>query len=213
MPGMRGVKRTRGGLAFRLAGRAAVFALVGAAATVLVAWGCFAVRLDWENARVRHIRKVWPHTTPAEWPPFPSEASVYEFPSTLVFTDTEHRGYPTMYFMRCFDAGWPSPGMRAVQWTDNASGQFEGDAFNLRTGYLRPNSVPFLPVLPLWPGFVVDTAFWGGTAFLVWSVPGFVRRRVRRRRGEGGRCAACGYDLSGAGAAGGVCPECGGGGA
>jgi hypothetical protein len=60
-----------------------------------------------------------------------------------------------------------------------------------------------LPLVPLWPGFLVDTAFWGGAAFLVWSVPGFVRRGVRRRRG---RCVRCGYELKGLA----VCPECGG---
>ena len=61
---------------------------------------------------------------------------------------------------------------------------------------------------PVLPGFALDTAFYGGLAFVVWGAPGLVRRRVRRRRG---RCAACGYDLSGAGGAGrGLCPECGG---
>jgi hypothetical protein len=63
-----------------------------------------------------------------------------------------------------------------------------------------------LPTVPLWPGFLVDTAFWGGAAFVVWSVrggAGFVRRGVRRRRG---RCVRCGYELKGLA----VCPECGG---
>jgi hypothetical protein len=50
----------------------------------------------------------------------------------------------------------------------------------------------------------VDTAFWGGAAFMVWSAPGFVRRGVRRRRG---RCVRCGYELKGLA----MCPECGGG--
>ena len=65
-----------------------------------------------------------------------------------------------------------------------------------------------LPYSPLWPGFALDTAFYGTLAFLLWSAPGFVRRRVRKRRGL---CVGCGYDLRGA-AGGGPCPECGRGG-
>jgi hypothetical protein len=65
-----------------------------------------------------------------------------------------------------------------------------------------------VPILPLWPGFLVDTAFWGGAAFVVWSGrggAGFVRRGVRRRRGRCVRCVRCGYELKGLA----VCPECG----
>jgi hypothetical protein len=63
---------------------------------------------------------------------------------------------------------------------------------------------PVLPLLPLWPGFALDTAFYGTLTFLLWSAPGVLRRRSRLRRGA---CPACGYDLRGN--AGGRCPECG----
>jgi hypothetical protein len=61
-----------------------------------------------------------------------------------------------------------------------------------------------LPCLPLWPGFSLNTVFYGGIVFLLWSAPGFVRRRSRGRRGL---CVVCGYDLRGSAEKG--CPECG----
>jgi hypothetical protein len=59
-----------------------------------------------------------------------------------------------------------------------------------------------LPTTVLWPGFALNTAFYGTLAFLLWSAPGFVRKKRRRRRGL---CAACGYELKGMQ----KCPECG----
>ena len=61
-----------------------------------------------------------------------------------------------------------------------------------------------VPLAPHWPGFALDTLFYGTLVFLLWSAPGVVRRRVRKRRG---RCPACGYDLRAS--SGGPCPECG----
>ena len=62
-----------------------------------------------------------------------------------------------------------------------------------------------LPLLPLWPGFAINTAFYALLLFLTWRVPFFVHRTLRRRRG---RCPACGYDREGLDA-GAACPECG----
>lgn len=53
-------------------------------------------------------------------------------------------------------------------------------------------------------GFALNTAFFAAIAFVLWSAPALVRRRVRRARGH---CSACGYDLKGAKLA--ECPECG----
>jgi len=78
--------------------------------------------------------------------------------------------------------------------------------------------VRVLPVHPLWPGFLIDTFFYGGIWFGLLFGISAVRRGIRRRRG---RCANCGYDLRGqkdhrrdasatsGGISGGGCPECG----
>jgi hypothetical protein len=63
-----------------------------------------------------------------------------------------------------------------------------------------------LPILPLWPGFAVDTAVFGGLWTVLLFAPGAARRAIRRRRG---RCATCGYDLRSLSQMS-ACPECGG---
>ncbi|MFI4915897.1 MAG: hypothetical protein ACIAS6_05240 [Phycisphaerales bacterium JB060] len=62
-----------------------------------------------------------------------------------------------------------------------------------------------LPLLPLWPGFLLNTLFYALLLFIAWRGPGVVRRAVRRRRG---RCVGCGYDRGGLDADA-ACPECG----
>jgi hypothetical protein len=68
---------------------------------------------------------------------------------------------------------------------------------------------PILPMAPLWPGLLINTAFYGTILWLLWLTisrgPGMLRRGSRRRRGL---CVRCGYDLRG-GMNGAPCPECG----
>lgn len=111
-----------------------------------------------------------------------------------------------------FEAGWP---LRAL-WGWTRIGP-NADGYGLeRWGLVRvpllfdlppsppPNSKEF-PLRPVWPGFALNMALFSAAAGLLWLGPGFVRRRVRRRRG---RCASCGYDRAGL-AAETACPECG----
>lgn len=62
-----------------------------------------------------------------------------------------------------------------------------------------------LPMLPLWPGFAVNTIFYAAIAWSVWWMPRALRRRRWRKREQ---CVRCGYELKGL-AAGIACPECG----
>ncbi len=61
-----------------------------------------------------------------------------------------------------------------------------------------------LPLRPIFPGFLINTLFYGVILWLLWSAPFATRRLIRKRRGQ---CVRCGYDLTGAGHV--VCPECG----
>jgi hypothetical protein len=62
-----------------------------------------------------------------------------------------------------------------------------------------------LPLKPLWPGFAINTTFYAAMIrglWLLFAAPGFVRRRIRARRGQ---CPACAYPVG----ASEVCTECG----
>ena len=61
-----------------------------------------------------------------------------------------------------------------------------------------------LPIMPLWPGFAINTIFYTIILWLPIGGRSVLRRHLRRR---GGRGLRCGYDLRGDFAGG--CPECG----
>jgi hypothetical protein len=122
------------------------------------------------------------------------------------------------------EAGWPSMGLASIGTYPTGRNMREVMLFGWRFSWSWSLPIPEgidgrdleapmgfgrdkrrLPLLPLWPGFALDTAFYGALTFLLWSAPGVLRRRSRRRRGA---CPACGYDLKG-GSAAGKCPECG----
>ena len=71
----------------------------------------------------------------------------------------------------------------------------------------RGNRDVSIPLLPIWPGFAINTVFYAGIVWLLFAGP-FVLRRWRRIRR--GLCPKCAYDLRGTprGAAT-ACPECG----
>jgi hypothetical protein len=62
-----------------------------------------------------------------------------------------------------------------------------------------------LPLLPLWPGFLLNTCLYAILTFALVRAPRVLRRGLRRRRG---RCVGCGYDRAGLDALA-ACPECG----
>jgi hypothetical protein len=61
-----------------------------------------------------------------------------------------------------------------------------------------------LPLIPLFPGFAINTIFYAAIVWVLFITPRAIRKRVRRKRGQ---CAACGYSLRGITAD--KCPECG----
>ena len=65
-----------------------------------------------------------------------------------------------------------------------------------------------LPLVVIWPGFIINTLFYALILWLLVCGPFALRRLIRLKRG---RCPKCGYDLRGqppeVGATG--CPECG----
>ena len=52
----------------------------------------------------------------------------------------------------------------------------------------------WLPLRPIFPGFIINTLFYAAIWFGVFFGVGFVKRAIRKKRG---RCVKCGYDLRG----------------
>ena len=63
----------------------------------------------------------------------------------------------------------------------------------------------YLPLRPLWAGFILNTLVYAVAVSLIWFGPGLFLRTMRAQRG---RCPTCGYDLRHRFDMG--CPECGG---
>jgi hypothetical protein len=212
------VKRPRTKLALKLA----ACALAGALLTVAVAWGCVAcashkrllpdVSMGWLG--FDRTFDQWPDPPPAGWPgrglTFASEGpgvrgQVWQNAQVWGINDS----FYDAYWMRHIECGWPLTALKGLSKHHilRDSGVVDRVRHEHWSGLrlrIRPRQPIMLPVEPHWPGFALDTAFYGALVFLLWSAPGVVRRRTRKRRD---RCPTCGYDLRGT--TNGPCPECG----
>jgi hypothetical protein len=198
--------------------RVLVFAAIGAAATVLVAWGSVLYGPLVRDERLARVDR-WPIAVPAHWPATPNERYVISAAGARYTFDVAWQpGQPEpTYTLEMRSYGSPAGALVLARLhTRGPAGRSDPVIVGRRPLETPLSLVPdwpswldqrdWFPTDPLWPGFLVDTAFWGGAAFCVWwsgrGGAGFVRRGVRRRRG---RCVGCGYELKGLA----VCPECG----
>jgi hypothetical protein len=202
--------------------RIAACAAAGVALTAVVAWSInIAMRPAWLKPTLHWDRIGWPFKVPDHWTraPVPAEASggpgvTQWFWGVLWIADTRpQRSAPEIHVvdLRITQTGWPWRAVAHETWKERVHlGSTSAPAELRNIGH--PTSawrlgLKFadhrLGICPLWPGFVLDTAFYGALAFLLWSVPGFLRRRARLRRGA---CPVCAYDLQGTTHG---CPECG----
>jgi len=147
-----------------------------------------------------------------------------------VFVNRTQKPHRSQELLMVVDAGWPIPslrcgtycgrffshgwqiddtrtsgisihgGLQVLQWRRS-----QPSMFGKRTGNYDPLNRFALPLLPLWPGFLVNTAFYAILLFALARIPRMVRRVMRRRRG---RCISCGYDRGGLETTA-ACPECG----
>lgn len=148
-----------------------------------------------------------------------SRASTARLDEFIVFTKSAaDRSLPSGTLLR-FESGWPQPALCASSGTP-ATGWFPF-AVTPRWEHgvnahamLRPASIPAgvatgisrpLPLMPLWPGFVVNTAIFSLVPFTLFGVPKRVRWYKRSKRGQ---CLACGYPRNGLPPEA-PCPECG----
>lgn len=211
------------------AGRRGIACLVlGAAATVGVAWGselCFLRAEPSPQMPAPMERDGWMWTV-AQWSapgrrtfvvmPIGSSTSAaarsvrmsrrQQAPTADVYP--EWVPFPTdnqrVREVRALGFGWPLVALRSEVWTEVGASRprLRGAVGEAPRAISRRSYPVGLSVWPVWPGLVVDTGLYAAVA----AVPMFLWPAVRRRRWKReGLCSACGYERGGLP----VCPECG----
>jgi hypothetical protein len=200
--------------------RIAIAVVCGVATTVLVAWIGDTLALGTPR-RSTVPATVWPIAVPPEWPQQPERLD--QFDSLNVTTRMVHSGedavlrsladpnYPSLFSVSEDRLGWP---MRALvmyeDWTEAHATLTPIDLGPWRAGLTTPyrlglrslDGTSRLPLMPLWPGFAINTLFYG--TFVYGTMAGLAVLK-RRRRFKRGLCIRCAYPLT----RGTVCPECG----
>ncbi len=165
------------------------------------------------------------------WGGFARPSGTYP-PDTFVFRSVDARGWPVVSLWSGLEStGFPGSVRRARQgrgwpvvslWSGLESTGFPGPAptignmVPLINGYLLPAerskrvrtmanvlSLRVVPLMPIWPGFAVNTLFYATLLWLlIWGLS-TLRRILRVRRGL---CPKCAYPMGRSA----VCTECGG---
>ncbi len=204
--------------------------LAGAVVNVAVAWGIAGteppIRISYE-AGVDLEGGAWPVAVPVDWPQPLMRWDVVSRAGeggarTRVWWHTDYRAeFGPSYVAIEYSAGWPALSLRRLHAAEHEWIAADGDESELTReapiptllrGLAAPeplarrlvNSDGHLPLAPILPGFILNTAFYA--AILAAPLIVFPVRRWRRR--QRGRCMRCGYE--GGGLADNPCPECGG---
>ena len=153
------------------------------------------------NPRAKLPGRV-PYWSQARKQPDPRERDQLYAPPTFLRLEFA-TGWPLrsmMWYTNTTDAAWNGgPNDKRPRWSIELP---RGPA--RRRVYLERRS---LPLLPIWPGFAINTISYALLLWLIWLitlVPSLLRRYFRQRRGH---CTKCGYDLRGTEHE--KCPECG----
>jgi len=204
----------------RLFRRIAISLTLGAIVTVLVGWAVMFRDVD-DAVSTWLVPGDWPIAVPSTWPAKPDDARWLKGATSSVlmtgsnrqaWTDSVRSAAPaTWYRAGVVYFGWPFHGMRR-DWMYTLSGVklARVDLGILRQGLPLPASwtsalqgrIETLPIMPTWPGFRLNTLFYGLIIFLARTGDHALKRRRRVRRGL---CSECAYPTSGLT----ICPECG----
>lgn len=207
--------------------RIAIALGLGAVINVLVAYS--ALLFDAKHGVSREYEATpWPISVPSDWPTLAGHSIRYDF--TLVSTRIYYEN--TREQARAEILRWPSISCRICEhmmgWPCLAVVNYEGfgpndPGPNMRGPFLRDLELSVwyaglplsgnpwasrltarnrMPIKPLWPGFAINTLFYGT---LVSGAMTGIAALKRRRRAKRGLCIQCAYPLT----RGDLCPECG----
>ncbi len=189
----------------------AIFLLLGAVVNVVVAWGCILILLPGLHDEYERMLMGEQAARLVEWPftdgPTPDQCIAFEERRTGWSEKTVDWGPVDddpgiLVSVSVLSAGWPAYSLLGRFLWELDTGRHEyalmvPDWARPSTG--RRRLVEYLPLRPMWPGFVMNTVFF---ATLLW-LPFALRRFLRVRRGL---CPKCAYPMGESS----VCTECGG---
>ena len=162
---------------------------------------------DPQQSHAKSLR--WPTPVPTDWPARPNSVIVDRtWRCTLTSASAyvgRNGGDMNVAFLS--EYGWPLRSLRSwwyisAPWSPNQS--VHSAVIRVPQNKRWPGLYE-LPVLPDWPGLVLNTIFFSALAWGFWQLPLNLRRSRRRARGQ---CVRCGYALAGL-PPGSPCPECG----
>jgi hypothetical protein len=183
-----------------------LFLLLGAVVNVAVAWGVRVIGWWGTSTDVYERAEEWPCDVPDDWPPpasFRRSTMIGKTYDTWLCAPQGGYSWESYIVVECrYGLPWRSAAFLYLREHDAT-----GEVSERRWSCSLDGS---LPLLPVWPGFLINTALYAAILWLLIPGPLVLRRLIRRRRG---RCPKCGYDLRGqrpeVGAAPGKgCPEC-----
>jgi hypothetical protein len=148
------------------------------------------VQIDWWTA---HAPSEYPHDGPTY---------VFSRPMPGVCTEIMLPQYPPEKGLRCCverrRAGWPFKALEGHRWPHPVDARLD---WNVGVWHMIDNR-PWLPLQPMWLGFLANTVFLGLVPFLAIALCVLTRRTLRSRRHQ---CLRCGYPVGVSP----VCTECG----
>ena len=208
--------------ALRICAVLLLWLMFGAVVNIFVASVASLARPDFDKLGSISIfgEDEWRGTVPNEWPRRPYmvfQRFAFGWESVCAYAhipSTEPATSPGDHTLDVHSAGWPLRSLRgtyAYTWTYRGSAIAESrflHLIELPKGYLWLSWPRYFPTSPIWPGFAIDTVFFGLLGWSAVRFPGTVRRWRRHRAGK---CLKCGYDLAGLASAdrATTCPECG----
>jgi hypothetical protein len=193
-----------------------VLLLLGAIVNVAVAWGYWIPRM-WVSSRfIRGDEKLDPQATLELWrryalphwvmPPTHGHRilhALFSVEHVERYIESLDRTNPTLLSVSHFKYGWPCRSMHGFSYSEKLE-RTKRYAITLviERGDIYHERKAMIALMPLWPGFAINTIFYAAMLWVLCFAPGKLRRTIRRRRGL---CPACAYPVG----ASPVCTECG----